>query len=428
MVQQKEKFMIVSKSGRMLNVVFSVLLLVLIALAASNIDDPVKTIIGKYIKNIKYWELVVLFSSVLFITNIYRQMKNTADNLLYWTKFLKNGKLSLIATALFLGIMPVKGRTILSAPIIAEISRKNKLNDDSASMVNYLSTHIYYLMFPLSTSLMFVIATMNFDYFRFVFFLLPGIIFLAAVVWYYASKSNISEDFAIKSKASFGEAVNFTIPVFVLLVFLGMYGLYKVKYSILVGSILFIALSLKFLKPSKSQIKTAWQMMDKYLILMLVLILLLSSLSKHSPFVKEFLLGAINNSFYSIPILIVAGYLVGLTVGSSSTMVSAIFPLLAPIIIGTPFAYQIAAIVYASEYAGYVASPAHPCCHYAASFFNVPYIRVWWRIALFAAAASLLNILFSTLFIKMGTNNCTGFQKRLSTRVQDSESFLYAKR
>jgi hypothetical protein len=399
---KKKNFLIINKSDRSLNVIFSVVIGLAIIAAFLSIDNSNRLIWNKFFTNIKTFELIVLFTGVLFVTNLYRQLGNTADNLLYWTKFLKNGKLSLIATALFLGMMPVKGRTILSAPIIAEIARKNNLNNNSASLVNYLSTHIYYLMFPLSTSLMFVIAVMNFNYFKFVFFLLPGIIFLAGVVWYYASRSNISESFAIQTKSSFKEAARFTFPILVLLIFLGLYGLYKVQYSMLIGVFLFVVLSLVSLRPSKEQIKIAWKSIDKYLIIILALILLLSVLAKNSSFIKDSLSGVMLSS-YSIPVLIVAGYLVGFTIGSSSTMVSAVFPLLAPVLIGNPFAYQVAAIVYASEYAGYIASPAHPCCHYAASFFNIPYLKVWWRITVFALVASALNILFALLFLTLNS-------------------------
>jgi len=239
---------------------------------------------------------------------------------------------------------------------------------------------------------------MKFNYFNFIFFLMPGVLFLAMMVWYFASRSNISSNFSIETKSSFKEAARFVLPIVVLLISLGLSELYKIQYSILIGTVIFVALSVVLLKPSRSQIKAAYKSIDKYLIFILFLILLLSAFTSNSPLIKNYFSGIIAGS-YSIPILIVIGYLIGFTIGSSSTMVSAIFPLLAPILTGNPLAYQIAAIVYASEYAGYIASPAHPCCHYAASFFNVPYIKVWWKISIYAAIASALNIIFALFFI-----------------------------
>ncbi|MFH1048154.1 MAG: DUF401 family protein [Patescibacteria group bacterium] len=381
-----------------LNIIFSVIVIIAIATMFYITKEPLALIWNKFILKTQNVELLALFTGVLFVANIYRQTGNATDNLLYWTKFLKNGKLSLIFTSLFLGLMPVKGRTILSAPIIAQIAQKNNLNNFSASMVNYLSSHIYYLIFPLSTSLMFVIIIMKFNYFNFIFFLMPGVLFLAMMVWYFASRSNISSNFSIETKSSFKEAARFVLPIVVLLISLGLSELYKIQYSILIGTVIFVALSVVLLKPSRSQIKAAYKSIDKYLIFILFLILLLSAFTSNSPLIKNYFSGIIAGS-YSIPILIVIGYLIGFTIGSSSTMVSAIFPLLAPILTGNPLAYQIAAIVYASEYAGYIASPAHPCCHYAASFFNVPYIKVWWKISIYAAIASALNIIFALFFI-----------------------------
>lgn len=389
---------VLDKFDAKLNIIFSVIVIIAIATMFYITKEPLALIWNKFILKTQNVELLALFTGVLFVANIYRQTGNATDNLLYWTKFLKNGKLSLIFTSLFLGLMPVKGRTILSAPIIAQIAQKNNLNNFSASMVNYLSSHIYYLIFPLSTSLMFVIIIMKFNYFNFIFFLMPGVLFLAMMVWYFASRSNISSNFSIETKSSFKEAARFVLPIVVLLISLGLSELYKIQYSILIGTVIFVALSVVLLKPSRSQIKAAYKSIDKYLIFILFLILLLSAFTSNSPLIKNYFSGIIAGS-YSIPILIVIGYLIGFTIGSSSTMVSAIFPLLAPILTGNPLAYQIAAIVYASEYAGYIASPAHPCCHYAASFFNVPYIKVWWKISIYAAIASALNVIFALFFI-----------------------------
>ncbi len=389
-------FSITDKADRTLNIFFIIVLALAIILMFFLTQKPLTLVLNKFVYKMENFELIFLFAGVLFITNIYRQIPATMDNLLYWTKFFKNGKLSLVFTSLFLGMMPVKGRTILSAPIIAQIAQKNNLNSRAAAMVDYLATHIYYLMFPLSASLLFVIATMKLDYFKFVFYLLPGILFLAAMVWYYASKANISSSFIIQTKSTFSKAATFTLPIIVLLVFLGLSELYKIQYSILIGTALFITLSLALLKPDKDQIKTAFKSIDAHLIFILALILLLSAFTSNSPLIKNSL-AAIASSAYSIPVLILIGYMTGLTTGSSSTMVSLIFPILAPILAGSPYAYQIAGIVYASEYAGYIASPAHPCCHYAASFFNIPYLKVWWKIAPIAIVASALNIIFILL-------------------------------
>ncbi len=398
-IAKKEQFLIIDKNERTLNILFSVILVLVIIFMISITQKPLALVWNKFFLKTENFELIFLFAGVLFVTNIYRQILSATDNFLYWTKFFKNKKLSLVFTSLFLGLMPVKGRTILSAPIIAQIAKKNNLNNNSAAMVDYLATHIYYLMFPLSTSLLFVIATMKLDYFKFVFFLLPGILFLAAMVWHYAAKSNISSDFAIEIKSSFFQATIFVLPILVLLVFLGLAELYKIPYSILFGTALFISLSLILLKPDRKQIKTAYKSINLHLIFILALILLLSAFTSNSPFIKNSL-AAITSSAYSIPVLILIGYITGLTTGSSSTMVSLIFPILAPILTGSPYAYQIAAIVYASEYAGYIASPAHPCCHYAASFFNIPYLKIWWKITIIAFIASALNILFALLLWK----------------------------
>lgn len=399
-IKKEHYFLIPNKFDKYLNIIFSAILIIAIFVMLYSTKDASGLLWKKLIIKTESIELLALFTIILFVANLYRQYDNATDSLLYWTRFFKNGKLALIFTALFLGIMPVKGRTILSAPIISQISKKNNLNNDSASLVNFISTHIYYLMFPLSTSLIFVISIMEMNYFKFVAYMLPGIIFLAVMVWYYASKSKINKSFAVINGATLSQAIRFISPIIILLVFLGLSELYKkIDHTIVIGAVIFLILTLLILKPNKDQIILAFKSIDKYLIFILALILLLSALTSGSPYIKEAITGVITSA-YSIPILIGIGYLVGFTTGSSSTMVSILFPLLAPIIIQSPSVYPIAAIVYSSEYAGYIASPSHPCCFYASSFFNIPYLKVWWRVSLYAAIASIFNILLALMLLK----------------------------
>lgn len=376
-----------------LNLFFNLVLVILIIIGIFYLPEPSKILVKKYLK-LSNFELLFLFTGILFIVNIYRQLGNIADYLLYWSKFLKSPKLSLILTSLVLGAMPVKGRTIVSAPVIAQIARKHKLDNFSAAMVDYIATHIYYLFFPLSVSLMFVVSLVNLNYLKFVSYFLPAILFLIGVVIYYSSKSKVTDMITEKTEVKFVGALKMTTPIVLLLIFLAFFGLKKVPYTMITGAVIFIILSLMLLKPSGKQIKKALKSMDVQLIITLALILLLSAITKNLPSIKSWAEIMVNSNF-AIPALIILGYVSGITIGSSSTMVSALFPLMAPIIIGLPNVYQIAAITYAAQYAGYIASPAHPCCHYAASYFNNPYLKVWLRITIYAIIASSITILFA---------------------------------
>lgn len=382
-----------------LNLFFNIFLLVVIAWALPNLAEPSKILMTKFLKlgNI---EVLFLFIGVLFIVNIYKQIGNVADYLLYWTRFIKNPRISLILTSLILAIMPVKGRTIMSAPIIGQIAEKHQLNKFSAAMVDFIATHIVYLLMPIEGSVIIVLTTfaaIGFGLGTFISYMLPGIIFLIGVVTYYSWKT--SSGTTIKLPAStitFGQAFKITSPFLLLITSLYLYGMKEITYSIIVGTTIFVVLSLLFLKPTKQQIADAIKAMDKQLILTLVLIFLFAATVSQLPLIKQWTAAVITSNF-TIPALIIIGYLAGLILGSSSGMATLIFPILAPLINSAPNVFQIIAITYASMYAGYLISPAHPCCHYAAAYFDTPYLKVWSRGIIFGLGAALSIIIIALI-------------------------------
>ena len=382
-----------------LNLIFNIILLGLIAISFFFLASPLSTVSENFLttENI---QVLLLFITVLFMVNIYKQIGNVADYFLYWTRFIHNPRLSLIFTSMVLSILPVKGRTIISAPIIGQIAQKNNLNKFSAAMVDYIATHTVYLLLPIEGSVVVVLAAfaaIGFGLGTFIGYMLPGLIFLFAVVAYYSWKTSSFDGVKLSvPDVSFWQALKVSSPLVVLMFFLYLFEMVEVEYAIIVGIVIFLALSLAVLKPTKEQMKKAIASMDKQLMLTLVLIFLFASTFSQLPFVHEVAKAFIASGF-TIPILIVVSYLAGFVLGDSKGMAALIFPILASLISGAPNAFQMIAISYAAMYAGYIASPAHPCCQYAASYFDQPYLKVWSRIAIYAACAAACIIVVALI-------------------------------
>ncbi|MDD5109985.1 MAG: DUF401 family protein [Patescibacteria group bacterium] len=373
-----------------LNLVFNAMLMAIIAVALPQVLEPGKVLVKGFLK-LENIQVLYLFIGVLFVVNVYKQIGNIADYLLYWTRFIPNPRLALVFTSLILAIMPVKGRTIISAPIIGQIAEKHRLNKFSAAMVDFVSTHIVYLVLPIEGSVIVVLTTfavLGFHLGTFISYMLPGIVFLVGVVTYYSWKTSRGTTLELpRTNVTFPRAVKVTLPLLLLMASLYLYEMRDVTYAIIIGTTVFVGLSLAILKPTPQQTWNAVKTMDKQLILTLGLIFLFAATVSQLPWIKQ-LASEVVTSGYTIPALIIVGYLAGFILGSSSGMATLIFPLLFPLIQAAPNAFQIIAITYAAMYAGYVASPAHPCCHYAASYFDTPYLKVWSRVAMCALGAS----------------------------------------
>lgn len=378
-------------TNRRLHAPLTIGLLALLALAVRAVPEPTVIPVTKFLTRANL-ELLVLFTLVLLVGSLYRVLGNMANHLVYWTRYLRNPRLAIVATALLLGAMPVKGRTIMVSPVVAEVAKQHRLGVFPAAMVNHLATHTSYLISPLSASLLLVVSTLQLDFFRFVGYLLPGTIVLVAVVVYYAWRINRANPAdASPDSMVFGTAAVLTLPVIVLLIALALAELRHLPYAVAGGAFLFAGLTFVVLKPTRRQLAQALRSMDWQLVVTLTLILLLSAYTANLPGLTAWAHGVLSSRL-TLPVVVVVGYLTGLIIGSSTAMVAAVFPVLAPVVAGLPNVYQIAAVTYAAQYAGYVASPAHPCCHYVAAYFRKPYLPLWVRIAGVAGGAAVAVI------------------------------------
>ncbi|NTU98813.1 DUF401 family protein [Candidatus Falkowbacteria bacterium] len=376
---------------RKLNLGLNIVLSIAVASSLFLLAQPGKVLLKNFVK-LENAEVLVLFIGMLFMVNLYRELGNIADYFLYWTKFIKNPRLSLIATSMVLGILPVKGRTIISAPIIGQIAQKNKLNKLSAALVDYLATHIVYFLLPIEGSVVVVLATFaatGLSLGKFVSYMLPGVLVLLAAVGYYSWKTtdNNSEYILEESKISFKQSSKATLPIAILMAALFVFKMYQIKYAMIAGTIIFISLSLYLLKPTKAQVQKSIRTMDKQLILTLVLIFLFSATISKMPQIS-ILTNQWLASGAGLTLLGLISYAIGFIIGDSKGMTLAVFPIILPLVASSSHPFQIIAIIYAMLYAGYIASPAHACCHYAASYFETPYLKVWARFSLYGLAAS----------------------------------------
>ena len=375
-------------SVRRLNSLFIIGLAVLIAVAARAVNDPWHVAATKFL-TLANLELLILFASVLFVGSLYRVLGNVADHLLYWTKFLRSPRLAIVSTALLLGAMPVKGRTVMVSPVVAEVAKKHRLGVFPTALVNHLATHTSYLVSPLSASLLLVVSTLKLDFFRFVSYLLPGTAVLVAVVVYYAWRVRGTQPVHDRrQELALGAALVLTLPLLLLVGALAAAELFHLPFAVAAGAIIFSVLTVLAVRPRGKQLAQAIRRTDLQLVGTLALILLLSAYTASLPGIKTWAQGLLASGF-TLPLLIVVGYLTGMIIGSSTSIVAAVFPVLAPLLVGSSHIYPIAAVTYAAQYAGYVASPSHVCCHYVAAYFNKPYLQLWARISIVAISAAL---------------------------------------
>lgn len=278
---------------------------------------------------------VMLFTGYANAFNIINKIQNI------FSKIIKNNKLLLIILSAIGGVLPIPGRTIVSAGLLDTVIGKNSKLRPKFGTLNYLATHHYYLWSPLEKTIIISMAVLNVGYWGVLSYTWPLIVISLGVLVGYvliAMKDidiNISEINSINQTSSLNP-FNF------------------IKWKALLFVYMAIVLG-NFAKSYSTEI-IEWATAQS----------------------TNFILISITS--------FVAAWLMG-----SSSKFAGIVAILCGI-----FGLEYFVYFFAIEYAGYLLSPMHKCNAISCSYFNTPvkdYLKVLIIWALVIVAYGVFTII-----------------------------------
>lgn len=95
------------------------------------------------------------------------------------------------------GVLPITGRVTVSAGFLDTIAPKDKSKRQIYGIIDYLSTHHYYLWSPVEKSVIIPIAALGISYTTFIGYMLPLLVTVFAVIAYYIFSVLKEEDVEI---------------------------------------------------------------------------------------------------------------------------------------------------------------------------------------------------------------------------------------
>ena len=104
-------------------------------------------------------------------------------------RYVRDNRILIILTSIFGGILPIPGRVALSAPLLDAIAPPDKKKRSAFGIIDYLSTHHYYWWSPLEKTVALPMAALGITYWGFLqYTIVPLTICLAYTWWYIFSK------------------------------------------------------------------------------------------------------------------------------------------------------------------------------------------------------------------------------------------------
>ena len=283
-------------------------------------------------------------------------------------RYIKDNRILIMITSLLGGVLPIPGRVALSAPLLDAIAPPDKKKRSAYGVIDYLSTHHYYWWSPLEKTVVLPMAVMGITYSAWLGMVaVPLIITVGYTWWYIFSKVDPDSLDVLQNVREFNwrRALRGWAPLIATVILLLNTG----KSGAIFFFPWFGAMCAYYSIIYKDWKWGRW-IDAKFAIIATIVLALGGVVGMINEPVKAYLSAATPEMI--IPVSLVAAgaaWIMGSS-GKYAGMASILIKVFGP---------QYAVWFLATEYAGYLLSPAHKCLMIGQQYFGTP-IRKYYKV------------------------------------------------
>jgi|GEM_PF-628158 len=332
---------------------------------------------------------IQLVTLVALVTVFASTMKETLllQELIEITRyFISNLYLTITAIPSVIGMLPIPGGAIFSAPIIAPIGEKMKMSGARMTSINIYYRHLWYFCFPYIPSLIIAASLSGINVYTIAAMHLPIAAIMMVVGWFYYTRTDSSSDRGRKAasvssnkqveqegqggevkyqlRPSWKKILEVVLP-FIIVLFPPIFLPIEFAFSLMAG-ILYVAL----IKRERFQLEMISRGFDGKLVLGVLGIMVFRTYIENSQGVfnlTEIFMEA------GIPLLLLAliiPFLAGLLTGNHVGAIGIAYPILLVLFTESSLYSLWHMIIFSSSYFGYVLSPFHLCNLMTVEYFD----------------------------------------------------------
>ncbi len=348
-----------------------------------------RAVVGSMAASIVYPKtlaLALIVSMILILSSsmeLAGQMQRLLGN---FKGLISNIRINLIVFPALIGLLPMPGGAIFSAPMVKDLGTQSALSGDKLSFINYWFRHIWEYCWPLYPGVLLATILADLNILSFVAFMLP-ITILAVYFGYWPLRDlrpagkNIERNTSNRNVLPFiSEMTPILVVIFPGLIMgvLFSYAFPWLSVSKEVGLIVALLMAIGFVwyhnKLTREQI---WQVVSDRQILnmmyIVVSILIFKGVLEDSHAVEAISKELILLNVPLVLIAVVLPFLVGLITGITIAFVGVTLPILIPLIHsigGTDFILPYVMLAMVCGFAGVLLSPLHLCLILSNEYFN----------------------------------------------------------
>lgn len=255
---------------------------------------------------------ILLVAGIMVLTNLVNAKGYLVPFYAFLQERIKSKRLLIVLVSAVSGVLPIPGRTIISAGALDTLAP----NDDrrkNYGIINYLSTHHYYLWSPLEATVLIPLSVLSISYWSFLSMVAPLLITVIGITLYYIFFVIKESDVVINKIERVEQKFN---P-------------FKIKWNV----VLFVG----------------------------IVILFGNAIKMYSDPILNFLMMFNHSIFFAGLISFISSFILG-----SSGKFAGITTLLVSI-----FGINYLPLLFSLGYAGYLISPTHKCLVITKTYFNL---------------------------------------------------------
>jgi hypothetical protein len=339
----------------------------------------------QYLKGLEYIWLVFF---IMIVAGIAKERGLFMPVYSYIKTSFKSNRLVLFLISAISGVLPIEGRVTVSAGVLDTITHKDCDHNhgrQKMGIVDYLSTHHYYLWSPLEKTVVIPMATFGLGYVAWLGMVWPLLLVTALFVTYYIFFKVKEDEINIEeSTFKISAVMRNVLPFFIAIGAYIYVGGDKHIFAIF-GS---LALYYVFLTQTWNFKKLLSYINWEVLLTVAVVIVLGNYFKSQEALINEYIrgLGIDITTVTGILIVSLIGLVASFLMGSSGKFIAL------AVLMSAVFGQQYFLWFFAVDYVGYLLSPTHKCVMVGNRYFGTPLktyysaLGIWSALLLTTAA------------------------------------------
>jgi hypothetical protein len=337
--------------------------------------------------------LVFTTFGIMLLSQLYMEtgvMKVLSESL---GRIVKNPKVSIILLPAIIGLLPVSGGALMSAPIVETEANKLGLKPDKKTYLNIWFRHMIFPIYPLSEVFILTAALTKVPFFSLVIRQVPVVMVMLAMGYLIGLRGSpakngdeYSKDSLVASLKSFLKAFSPILATIAIAV-----AFIDISLAVFIG----IGLLIFMAKPSLNILANTFRNRSVYMVTLAAYgAMLLRDAIRNSGILEIFGETITNAGVSEIVLLLAIPALLGFLIGAFGGIAVGV-PILTERL---NFTSKTAPLLYTSAYLGFLGGPTHLCFVLTADYFKCPLSQIYKYLVPSITASIIMAVLVYLLF------------------------------